>query len=39
MHIDFDSSGSAALEGCTLGTSSNPVTVVTIDEANSTIGE
>ena len=39
VHIDFNSSSSTALEACTLGTSSNPVSMVTIDEANSTIGE
>ena len=39
VHIDFNSSSSAALEGCELGTSSAPVSSATIDEANSTIGE
>ncbi len=39
VHIDFNSSSSAALEACTLDTSSAPVSSATIDEANSTIGE
>jgi len=39
VHIDFNSSSSAALIACQLGTSSTPVTSATIDTANSTIGE
>jgi hypothetical protein len=39
VHIDFNSSSSSALLACVGGTSSTPISSVTIDPANSTIGE